>query len=213
VNFVAIDFETANEKRSSPCAIGIAVVERGKIIKRRSWLIRPPECSAYFNPFNVAIHGITASDVLDEPEFPEVWECVYAYCRSVPLLAHNAAFDISVLRQTLDVYSIPYPDAVYNCSMNIARKTWPGLPSYGLDCVAGSLGIAFEHHDAAEDAYACAELCIRACDMAKATSIVELSDRLGIKHGVLYPGGYKPTSIKKPRKPGKSPKKALSGRI
>ena len=27
MNFVAIDFETANEKRNSPCSIGIVVVK------------------------------------------------------------------------------------------------------------------------------------------------------------------------------------------
>ena len=33
MNWVAIDFETANAKHSSACALGIAMVEDGRIIK------------------------------------------------------------------------------------------------------------------------------------------------------------------------------------
>ena len=51
MNWVAIDFETVNEKYSSACALGIAIVEHGRIIKRASWLIRPREL--YFNRYNI----------------------------------------------------------------------------------------------------------------------------------------------------------------
>jgi len=50
MNWIAIVFETANAKRSSACAPGIAIVEDGRIIKRASWLIKPREL--YFNYFN-----------------------------------------------------------------------------------------------------------------------------------------------------------------
>ena len=71
MNWVAIDFETANAKYSSACALGIAIVEHGRIIKRASWLIRPREL--YFNYYNTYIHGITEEDVKDKPQFNELW--------------------------------------------------------------------------------------------------------------------------------------------
>ena len=40
---VALDFETANERRDSACAIGLAWIEGGRVVRRASRLIRPPE--------------------------------------------------------------------------------------------------------------------------------------------------------------------------
>ena len=61
MNFVAIDFETANEQRASPCSIGVVVIQDGECVERFSRLIRPPECR--FNAFNTAIHGISAKGI------------------------------------------------------------------------------------------------------------------------------------------------------
>jgi DNA polymerase-3 subunit epsilon len=168
MNFVAIDFETANGQRSSACALGIAIVKDGAIAERMSWLIRPPVLN--FNHFNTAIHGLRATDVADKPTLAELWACVLPYIEGQVLVAHNAAFDISVLTSTLDVYEIPHPDFHYACTMAIAREIWPGLPTCNLKYLADFLGIQFEHHKADEDAAACAEIAIRACKDANLSS-------------------------------------------
>ena len=41
MNFAAIDFETANECRSSVCSVGIVIVKKGKIVDRFYSLINP----------------------------------------------------------------------------------------------------------------------------------------------------------------------------
>lgn len=74
MSWVAIDFETANSARDSACALGMAVVEDGRVAKTTSWLIRPPVLD--FDPFNVSIHGITSEDVKDSPTFGELWRDV-----------------------------------------------------------------------------------------------------------------------------------------
>lgn len=68
---VAIDFETANESRTSACSIGVAWIEDGRVVETEEHLIRPREMR--FNPFNTAVHGLRAEDVAGAPEFPEVW--------------------------------------------------------------------------------------------------------------------------------------------
>ena len=73
-DYIAIDFETANEQRASACALGIAVGEGGRVVHSRAWLIRPPEMR--FVPFNIGIHGISPKDVGDAPEFIEAWAAV-----------------------------------------------------------------------------------------------------------------------------------------
>ena len=67
---IAIDFETANEERRSACAIGLAWIESGEVVRREHRLIRPKEMR--FNVHNIRVHGINPEDVRDKPEFPEV---------------------------------------------------------------------------------------------------------------------------------------------
>jgi DNA polymerase III subunit epsilon len=37
MNFIAIDFETANEQRNSACEIGICVVRNDRVVESRAW--------------------------------------------------------------------------------------------------------------------------------------------------------------------------------
>jgi DNA polymerase III subunit epsilon len=196
LTFIALDFETANEQRDSVCAAGIALVENGKLIEKKAWLVRPPEL--YFDPFNVAIHGITARDVHDKPEFDVFWESVLReYLDGRIVLAHNAGFDFSVLRKVFTRYSMPFPELTYSCTRLIARKAWPGQMSYALDQLAGRLGITFKHHDAGEDAFACAQVAQAACAHSGAADLHGLAEKLHIVHGRLYAGGYRPPRAKR----------------
>ena len=45
-DFAAIDFETANGKRTSVCSVGVVIVRNGKIVKKIYRLIRP--CPNYY---------------------------------------------------------------------------------------------------------------------------------------------------------------------
>ena len=47
-NFAAIDFETANEQRTSVCSVGVVIVREGEIVDTYYSLIRPePEYYTY----------------------------------------------------------------------------------------------------------------------------------------------------------------------
>jgi len=181
MDFVAIDFETANEQRTSPCAVGLAVVKNGAISERFARLIRPAEFR--FNPRNVAIHGIRPEDVEKEPEFPEVWPAIQQYIEAGTVLAHSASFDVGVLTSTLKYYHIPEPTFRYLCTVRVAKAVWPAIRSYTLTSVATMLGISVQHHHACDDASACAEIATRACVETESKSIDELASRLGIAFG------------------------------
>ena len=183
MNWVAIDFETANAKRSSACALGIAIVENGRIIKRASWLIKPREL--YFNYYNTYIHGITEKDVKDKPRFNELWGEFRPFLDGKIVIAHNAGFDMSVLRHLLDEYGIPYPEIHYFCTRVLAKKVWPTLNSYRLNMISAHLGISLKHHDAEEDAVACAEISLRCCDEMGVSRLEDLAMKLGITRGHL----------------------------
>lgn len=195
MEFVAIDFETANEKRNSVCELGIAVVEDDKIVESKSWLIKPPELR--FNPFNISIHGISEKDVVNQPEFDELWDEIKNYLDGNLVLAHNASFDLSVLRNALDSYSIPYPDVKYTCSYIISKKVWKGLLSYNLENLANMLSLQLEHHDAFSDANVCASISVKAFQKSEINSVEDIENKLDIAVGELYKDGYKPSTIKR----------------
>jgi DNA polymerase-3 subunit epsilon len=202
VNWIAIDFETANASRNSACAIGLAVVRDGRLVEKASWLIRPP--TPYFDPFNVSIHGITAEDVADSPTFDQLWQEIGPKIVGQPVVAHNASFDMSVLRSTLDEYGAAYPELDYYCTCNLCRVLWPGEPTYRLNVMADMLGIRFRHHDAQEDAVACALIALECCRKAGASGLDGLAEQHMITKGRLYPGGYTPCRRRSPKTPRRS---------
>ena len=194
---VAIDFETANEQRASPCSIGLAWIENGVIESVEHHYIRPP--GMRFANFNMAFHGIGPDQVRDADEFPGVLAALRPRLKGRTVLAHNASFDISVVRNTCDVYGLPYPEFDYLCTVKLARQSWPDLTSGRLNDVCDYLGIRFKHHDASEDAYACATLAIEAMKGTGATCFNSLSALTNVTLGRLNADSYWPCSCPAPR--------------
>ena len=190
MSWAAIDFETANETRGSACALGLVLVEGTQVVERRSWLIRPPTLD--FNPYNVMIHGITARDVVSAPTFGMLWPLVQQLVGARPIVAHNASFDMSVLRHSLDQYGLPWPRLQYFCTRVLAKKVWTDLISYSLPVVADRCGITFLHHDPTEDAAAAAEVALRCCEALAVPGLAEAAAAARIHVGSLSPEGYQP---------------------
>jgi len=160
MNFVAIDFETANSSRSSVCSLAAVTVENGKITRSAYSLIRPPVMM--FDKRNIEVHGINPEDVVNKPTFDQLWDRICPHLENKIVIAHNAAFDISVLRSILKEYSLPIPKMKYACTVQIAKKTWPGEENYKLNSLAQKFQIEFDHHNALHDARTCAKVAILA---------------------------------------------------
>jgi DNA polymerase-3 subunit epsilon len=91
-----------------------------------------------------------------------VLEQLLTFVEGDVLVAHNAAFDMAVLRKTTEAVGGTLPDLQYTCSLLIARKTY-NLESYRLNQVAYAVGHEeFDHHDALADSDACARIMIHA---------------------------------------------------
>lgn len=154
-NFAAIDFETANEQRSSICSVGVVIVRDGEIVDNYYSLIRPePE---YYSYWNTRVHGLTMADMEKAPIFPTVWREIAARIEGLPLVAHNKAFDESCLKAVFRTYSMDYPDYDFYCTLQTSRRVIKGLPDYQLNTVAARCGYQLtNHHHALADAEACA---------------------------------------------------------
>lgn len=156
--FVAIDFETADYRSDSACAIGAVRVEDGVVTARESRLIRPPRSLFQFT----YIHGIAWEDVAESPVFAKVWEDLQPLVEGAEYFAaHNASFDRSVLHSCCLAAGLEPPPQDFTCTVQVARRVWNVRPTK-LPNVCDYLGLPLKHHDAASDAEACAQILIRA---------------------------------------------------
>ncbi len=163
---IALDFETANASNASVCAVGLAWLDEatGLIVRRAGSLVRPPAGANAFSPFNVRVHGIRERDVADAPEWPAVWRRIASHLAGATILAHNAAFDVGVLRAVCQAYGLPVPPGRYLCTCRLSKRLWPELNNHRLNTVCAAFGFHFKHHHAQADAEACARIYRRAIE-------------------------------------------------
>ena len=158
--FVAIDFETANDKYYSACSLGIVVFEKQQPIERKTFLISP---QTKFDPINISIHGITADMVKDAPTFDKLWPIVYPYLTKSKVVMYSD-FDAKVLKSLIRKYNLR-PIGTSSIRLDCfdvcqaARDTIVGLTNYKLPTVCQYLGIGgLNHHEATSDAEACGKI-------------------------------------------------------
>lgn len=159
-DFVAIDFETANGRRSSVCSVGIVVVRGGVIVDKFYSLIQP--VPNYYTYWTTAVHGLTRRDTDGQPRFPDVWKQIAPRIAGLPLVAHNRPFDESCLKAVFAEYGMAYPCYEFHCTLAASRRSLRNLPSHCLDVVASACGYDMEnHHHALADAEACAAIALK----------------------------------------------------
>ncbi|CAN5163725.1 hypothetical protein BH09PSE3_BH09PSE3_16330 [soil metagenome] len=162
MRFIAVDLETANPRMSSICQIGVVVFENGKEVDSEMRLVNPHD---YFDPYNVAIHGITAEHVLGSPRFADLhqWLCELT---SGQVVACHTHFDRVALTQACGIHTLdPLPCNWLDTAM-VARRAWLQFSKsgYGLANLAQNFGIEFQHHDALHDARTAGLILIRAME-------------------------------------------------
>ena len=159
-DFAAIDFETANQCRSSVCSVGVVIVHDGMIVDRFYSLIQPTP--NYYTHWTTEIHGLTHNDTDNAPIFPEVWKQINPLIKGLPLVAHNSPFDEGCLRSVFKTYEMEYPEYPFYCTLKASRKLQPELPNHRLYTVAETCNFNLtNHHNAIADAEACAAIALK----------------------------------------------------
>lgn len=194
-SFVAIDFETATSGVS--CALGLAHFENGVKIEERYTLINPRIRARDWDRRAIGIHGIRPEDVEHSPCFGEIWPELVHYAACYPLVAHNAAFDLGVLRNEMARAGLAAPLIRYGCSMQLARTAWPrrlransdDLPeNHKLSTLSEFLGVELNHHNALSDAIACGEVTLSALDVLGRATLASAYDGSPLRWGLLEVG-------------------------
>ena len=156
--FVVFDVETPNRYNNRMSAIGIDVIEDGVIVNEYYSLVNPEQP---FDYFNTRLTGIGEETVIGAPTFPELWIEIEPLMSSGLLVAHNAVFDMNVLKKCLRDYGINWkPYVRYTCTVQLGRRLYPNV-SHKLNDVCDRYGICLNHHQANSDSRACAEILLR----------------------------------------------------
>lgn len=181
LDFTAIDFETANSSNASACAVGLVRVRDGEIVEKTGWLIQPPAGHDRFFELNTRIHGIREEDVVGALGWSAQLRDLSAFIGGDILVAHNAGFDMAVIKRACEATGDEHPAYRYACSLQVARRIYQ-LESYRLPFVAAEAGFAdFPHHNATADAMACAHVMIDAARRVGAYDIETLAELSGVK--------------------------------
>ena len=161
--YLAFDVETPNARNDRMSAIGLTLIEDGRIKRTHATLINP---ETHFDAFNIALTGITPEAAGQAMTFPELWALVRPLFDSCVLVAHNAPFDMHVLSSCLHHYGMDCLDEYpYLCTVRMGRYVYPCLPNHRLNTMCDALGIPLDHHQAGSDSRACA--CLLADYIAK----------------------------------------------
>ncbi len=159
-SYVVFDIETTgfSPVKNRIIEIGAVKIADGEVVDRFSTFINPRVPI----PFEIEnLTGIHDGMVEEAPEIEEVLPRFLAFCEGTVLVAHNASFDVSFIRENAQRQQLSF-DFTYVDTVGIARALLPHQAKHTLDAVAKNLGISLEnHHRAVDDAQATAEIFLR----------------------------------------------------
>ena len=174
MDFVAIDFETANSDLASACEVGLVRFSRGQIVARYTNLIRPPEDLLNVNPINGKIHGISIQMLEQAEPFNRLANEIFNFIGDSPLVAHQASTDIAILNAVGDRYKIEIPSNKVFCTLRLSQALLK-LEKYGLEVLAQYFGIPIvESHRALPDAEVDAQIAFSLLKHAHHENLEEL---------------------------------------
>lgn len=197
--YAIVDIETtgAAPGPGTVTEVAVCISDGQRLLERREWLVRP---DAEISPFVQRLTGIRPEDVADAPSFRQLAPEIAALLEGHVFAAHNAAFDHTYLQREFEACGDAYK-ALWNpgrlCTVQLARKVWPGQPSYSLGNICAALGIVVEHrHRAGGDAAAALNLLHRAAELKGPAFLASLVRR----RAVMLPAGIQAADL--PEYPG-----------
>lgn len=152
---VVVDVETTGlgvARGGRVIEVGAVAVEDGRIVAELDTLI---DAGAPISSGAFRVHGISEAMLCGRPAPAEAWPWLLEFCGDSPLVAHNAPFDSAFVRHELSRLGLRLPNR-WHCTVRLARKRLPHLPSHRLETVYrhlfGELPGGAQRHRALDDA-------------------------------------------------------------
>lgn len=158
MEFVAIDFETANRYNHSAVSVGLSRMDhKGRVLDSYYTLIRPKYL--FFESMCMSVNGLDERDIRCADTLETLWPEMRSFIGDLPLVAHNAAFDMGVLKGSLSSWELETPPYEYYCTLQLSRRLMPCTQSHALTYLVHEvLDLDYNAHNAADDAYVCGRL-------------------------------------------------------
>ena len=163
-SFVVFDLETTgfSPRQNRIIEIGAVKVEHGKITGRFSEFVNP----GVPIPARITeLTGIKESMVEGAAPIEEVLPAFLEFAEDCVLVAHNASFDISFIKENCARLNTGY-GFTHLDTLQLSRMLFPEQGKHTLDAIAKFLGISLlHHHRAVDDAECTAEIFIKFLNM------------------------------------------------
>jgi len=169
LSFVVIDFETGNKNPWTACELAAVVVEDGIVVDQAEWRLNPKEYIEFSH-----IHGIRNEHVLHSPTFAEAFNDIRTFIEGRLVIAHNAEFDLGILKACCEKDGLPQLEFVSLCTLTMAICAYPYLPKYKLGFLAEILTNKKPDHSAINDVLATVDILMRICQKMDITSNAQL---------------------------------------
>lgn len=112
-----------------------------------------------------AIHNITDEMVADAPKLGQVLSELKEFLGEIPVVAHNAKFDLGFIVMGLQRENIKLSNALVYCSCKMARITHKEMINHKLGTLVKELGIPLvNHHRALDDAFASLKVFVKSLE-------------------------------------------------
>jgi DNA polymerase III subunit epsilon len=162
-----LDVETANADFASICQVGLAGFKDGELVDTWASLVDPED---YFSFVNMAIHHIQPDEVVGAPTWKEIYPIVADRLRGNIAVCHTP-FDCAALRKASAKCGLTEFECTWLDSAKVVRRAWPQFArsGYGLSSVAKHFEIAYQAHDALEDARCAGVILVRAVEQTGIT--------------------------------------------
>jgi DNA polymerase III epsilon subunit family exonuclease len=181
-DFVVFDLETTGPKTPSSriAEIGAYRITNGRIAAEFQTLVNP---QVPIPPFVARLTGITDEMVRDAPLFSQIAHAWLEFIGDAILVAHDSARDVAFLNYEV---SCVFPGLRMNnsqlCTVKLLRSVFPDLANYRLHTVADYFDIPLvNHHRAASDARATAEVFILILNRLNETGVRDLGTARSLK--------------------------------
>ena len=154
---IAVNFETPNNEHDSICNIGITIGDQNNRISTN--ITVNPEEKVEDVP-----DGMTEEEILSSPTFKELWPELSRLFSGALVIAHNASYDLTILKKVLKAYDLPVPEFSQACTYRMSRKFHPEFDNYKLGSICQVYGIPLDVTNAVSHSDACFDIFCRLVD-------------------------------------------------